>query len=164
MWPLLSLFLGWSQLQNTEIQQQASRSSPFLYLYESHPHQGNKDNILSMQPSTSPFPPPHIYCTRHFTLFRIFPFQSRIRLRPPLVFISTHYPATPVPIGRRAPSSHNSPPSSVRTEKWKRPITFWREGNQLLIIEFSEYGVRYYEPHSSSHLPLRAGVLFLFKF
>lgn len=138
----LYLFVGWSQQWDIEMQQQALRATPVLGLYESHLTPG-RWRQLSIHPPT---------VLLHFCLYLSywaffsvqdisFLVQENIKAIAGFHFLTLT--SNPSSYWQQAPSPHNSPPSSVRKEMWKRPITFWREENYLLIIEFSEHGVRY---------------------
>lgn len=124
------------------MQQQALRLAPVWGLYESHLIPGWQRQ-LSIHPPTVLL---HFFPV--FILLGIFSVQDisflvQENIKAIAGFHFRMLTSNPGSYWQQAPSPRNSPPSSVRKEMWKRPITFWREENYLLIIEFSEHGVRY---------------------
>lgn len=151
-WPLLAVseeylkpnyqnLVGWYQQWDIDMQQQALRVAPVLGLYESHLTPGWWWQ-LSIHP---PIELLHFFPL--FILLGIFSVQDiSFSVQNIKAIAGFHFhtlTSNPGSYWQQAPSPHNSPPTSVRKEMWKRPITFWREENYLLIIEFSEHGVRY---------------------
>lgn len=124
------------------MQQQALRVAPVLGLYESHLTPGQQRQLLTHPPTV---PLLFFLCLSYWAFFSVqhisFLVQENIKAIVGFNFLTLT--SNPGSYWQQVLSPHNSPPSSVRKVMWKRPITFWRVENYLLIIEFSEHGVRY---------------------
>lgn len=156
--------MGWSRQWDTDMQQQALRIAPILGLNGSHPTPGQwRQHAFSTPTYCTSIFAFHMYPTRHFSVQDIsFLVQKKIKAIAGFHFHTLS--SNPGSYWQQSALSMQFSPIICENRDVEE-ANYLLERRKLLAYNWVlRAWCPLLEPHSSSHLPLRAGVLFLFKF